>query len=176
MCGSGTILIEAAFIAQHRAPGLGRAFAFEDWPSFDKAGWGERRTRAAAEVRRAPQQIIGSDLNAGSVGVARRNARRAGVLEALSLDRKDATEISPPAGCGPGFIASNLPYGRRVGGGDLIALHGAFGDAVRRFSGWRLVLLTGSERLADALGIPGGQYLDVDNGGLRCVLVIADVP
>jgi len=47
---------------------------------------------------------------------------------------------------------------------------------VRRFSGWRLVLLTGSERLADALGIPGGQYLDVDNGGLRCVLVIADVP
>lgn len=175
MCGSGTILVEAALIAQHRAPGLARSFAFEQWPSFDQAGWAERHARAAAEVRRAPRPIIGSDLNAGSVGVARRNARRAGVLEELTLERRDATEISPPASGAPGLIVSNLPYGRRVGGGDLFALHRAFGAAVRRFSGWRVALLTGSARLADALGIPGGRRLEVDNGGLRCVLVIAEI-
>jgi len=174
MCGSGTILIEAALIAQRRAPGLARTFAFEQWPTFDKAGWTERRARAAAEVRQAPRLIVGSDLNAGSLGVARRNARRAGLLEALMLERKDATEISPPAGRGPGLIVSNLPYGRRVGGGDLVALHRAFGDAVRRFSGWRAALLTGSPRLADALELHG-RRLDVDNGGLHCVLVLAEI-
>jgi putative N6-adenine-specific DNA methylase len=174
MCGSGTFLIEGAWLSQRRAPGLLRTFAFERFPGFDAAAWAERRARAEAEALPAPRAVLrGHDLNAGALGTARRNARRAGV--SLTLERQDVRTLVPPAGLAPGWVVANPPYGKRVGEGeDLPGLYRALGTTLRRsFAGWRAALLVPDEpTLVRALGLPEARSLPVRNGGLRCRLLL----
>ncbi|MHB8872458.1 MAG: THUMP domain-containing class I SAM-dependent RNA methyltransferase [Myxococcaceae bacterium] len=172
MCGSGTIAIEGALIATHRAPGAMRSFGFERFPSHGGAAWKARLERARAEQRPAAHPIFASDLNAGSLGTARRNAKRAGVLDALTLERRDATRLEPPPGVAKGLVASNLPYGKRVGErSDLPKLYRAFGEALRRLEGWRYALLV-AEGDEGALGLRPSRVIPVSNGGIRCGLLL----
>ncbi len=167
MCGSGTLLVEAALIALGRAPGAERHFAFEQHAGFDAKAW-------AAEPRRAGVEhhplLLGTDLNSGALGTARRNARRAGVLELLTLERADATKLAPRPG--PGLVAANLPYGKRVGvRGELAELYAAFGASLRHAArGWRFAFLLREH--ADALGLAIDERFAIDNGGLHCTLVV----
>jgi putative N6-adenine-specific DNA methylase len=174
MCGSGTFLIEGAWMSQQRAPGLGRPFAFERFPGFDAGAWAERRARAEAQALPAPRAVLrGHDLNAGSLGTARRNARRAGVT--LTLERQDVRTLTLPTGLGPGWVVANPPYGKRVGEGeDLPGLYRALGATLRRaFGGWRAAVLVPEETgLIRALALPGARELPVRNGGLRCRLLL----
>ncbi len=176
MCGSGTLAIEGAWLAQHRAPGLARRFAFERFASHDAARWQAELARARAEERPAPFPILAGDLNAGSLGTARRNARRAGLAGELTLERHDATRLEAPAGVVPGLVVANLPYGKRVGDRtELPRLYRDFGAAIRRLKGWRYALLTaeGDER---GLGFEPDRALALSNGGLKCRLLLGRVP
>jgi putative N6-adenine-specific DNA methylase len=139
MCGSGTLLIEAAMIATGMAPGeLGKP------------------------TRKAPALLKGTDLNAGALGVTRRNARRAGVLDALMLERADATKVKPDGAVG--LLVANLPYGKRVAKTDL----SVFTTNLRsQFHGWRFAFL-----LQGALDLPLQREHALNNGGLRCRLCI----
>jgi len=174
MCGSGTLVIEAALRARRMAPGLSRAFAFESWPGTDRAGWAARRARAAAEARPlAPSPIHGSDLNAGALGTVRRNARRAGVLDSLVLARADVRALGPD-GVSPGLLVANLPYGKRVGSrGGMDVTFEAVGEALRgRFSGWRAAVLTDEpRRLERAIGLPLVRAHPLTNGGIPVTLL-----
>jgi putative N6-adenine-specific DNA methylase len=174
MCGSGTFLIEGAWRSMRRAPGLERSFAFERFPGFGKPAWEERLARARAEALPAPRAPLhGFDLNAGALGTARRNARRAGVT--LALERRDVKTLQAPV-AGPGLLVANPPYGKRVGeGGDLPALYRALGATLRRsFQGWRAALLVPEdEGLIRELGLREARRLRVRNGGLRCQLLLA---
>jgi putative N6-adenine-specific DNA methylase len=178
MCGSGTFLVEGAWMSRGRAPGLGRGFAFERFPDFDAAGWAARKARAEAEVLPAPRSVLrGYDLNAGALGTARRNARRAGVT--LMLERQDVRTLTLPEGLGPGLVVANPPYGKRVGEAeDLPGLYRALGQTLRRsFAGWRAAVLIPEDRkLEQALGLPEAKSLPVRNGGLRCRLLLWKVP
>jgi putative N6-adenine-specific DNA methylase len=139
MCGSGTLLIEAALIATGIAPGeLGKP------------------------ARKAAALLKGTDLNAGALGVTRRNARRAGVFEALTLERADATKVKP-AGA-PGLLVANLPYGRRVERLDLKAFTA---NLRASFHGWRFAFL-----LQGPLDLEVTQEHALNNGGLRCRLCL----
>ena len=178
MCGSGTFLIEGAWMSQRRAPGLSRAFAFEAFPHFDAVAWAARKARVEAEALPAPRAVLrGHDLNAGSLGTARRNARRAGVT--LTLERQDVRTLALPAGLGPGLVVANPPYGKRVGEAeDLPGLYRALGATFRRaFAGWRAALLVPEDPgLVRALNLPEGRNLPVRNGGLRCRLLLCELP
>jgi putative N6-adenine-specific DNA methylase len=172
MCGSGTLVIEAAEWAAGLAPGRNRGFAFQGFPGHDLRAF-------AALPRSGPGSsapVLGSDLNAGALGIARRNARRAGVFERLVLERLDATALAPRPGLPPGLVVANLPYGKRVGAkGELRQLFEAVGASVRRAcAGWRFAFLleTGEE----ALGLEVAARHEVANGGLRCHLVTGRVP
>lgn len=139
MCGAGTLLIEAALIA-HGIP-----------PGDLKAGG----TPASFALK-------GTDLNAGALGVTRRNARRAGVT--LTLERADASKIAPPQGP-PGLLVSNLPYGKRVEKGDLDAVMTNF---AAKFRGWRFAfLMQGRLHVLKAT-----EEHELSNGGLRCRLFL----
>ncbi len=176
MCGSGTFLIEAAWMSMRRAPGLSRSFAFEAFPRFDAAAWAARRARAEGEALAAPRGALrGHDINAGSLGTARRNARRAGVT--LTLERQDVRTLVAPQG-GAGFLVANPPYGKRVGEAeDLPGLYRALGATLRKgFGGWRVALLVPEDRgLIQALGLPEAQGMPVRNGGLACRLLLASL-
>jgi putative N6-adenine-specific DNA methylase len=112
--------------------------------------------------RPAPALLKGTDLNAGALGVTRRNARRAGVT--LVLDRADAAKIEPPPGP-PGLLVSNFPYGKRVEKGDLSAVIAHFAE---RFGGWRFAFLM-QGRLT---GLNVKSEHAISNGGLRCRLYV----
>jgi len=180
MCGSGTLPIEGALIALRRAPGRDRRFAFQDFPSFDAARWEAALSRArAGELSKPPAPLLGSDLNAGALGVARRNARRAGVLEHLSLERLDATALKARPTLAPGLVVANLPYGKRVGEvAELSRLYRALGQTLRaQFAGWRAALFYAKDaKLEAALGLPSGTAFELDNGGIACRLVVAEFP
>lgn len=176
MCGSGTLSIEAALIALGRAPGLLRAFAFERWPAHDAAAW--QRERAEAQAAPAPQHrplIFASDLNAGALGTARRNAKRAGVFEVLRLERKDAAALTASAEAPNGLFVANLPYGKRVGEkSELGALFAAVGKTLRTgLAGYRWALLAADEPGLDgALGLDSPRQVKLSNGGIPCRLLL----
>jgi putative N6-adenine-specific DNA methylase len=152
---------EAALIAQGRAPGAQRKFAFAE----DAAWAAEPRTKGTPHK----PLLLGTDLNSGALGTARRNARRAGVLELLTLERLDATKLPPKPG--PGLVISNLPYGKRVGErSELASLYSAFGASLRTAAkGWRFAFLLRDH--ADALGLRIDATDSLDNGGLGCKLI-----
>jgi putative N6-adenine-specific DNA methylase len=177
VCGSGTLVIEAALAARAIAPGLGRSFAAEHWPDAERIDWAGQRDLLRAAVRaRVPASIAGSDNNAGALGTARRNARRAGVLDDLRLERVDVVAAVPGASP-PGLVVGNLPYGLRVGARAGLE---AFDAALARtlggaFAGWRKALLVDDERrLARAGGSPPQSVHRLVNGGIPVVLGVWD--
>jgi putative N6-adenine-specific DNA methylase len=113
LCGSGTLLLEAALWAKNLAPGLGRQrFGFERWASFDDAArreTAEQREAARAGVRREVPPIAGSDVSAVAIEQARSMAERAGV--SLELDTAPISTVEDPT---VAVFVANPPYGRRV--------------------------------------------------------------
>ncbi len=172
MCGSGTLLIEAAWIAMGKAPGALRHFAFESWPSHDVKRW-DARPRVLAPKAQLPV-LLGTDLNSGQLGIARRNAKRAFAFEAITLERMDATKLTPREGA-PGLVVANLPYGIRVGErSELGALYTALGGSLKQAApGWRFAFLL--QEGEDALGLGFDGVHEVNNGGIRCRIVTGKI-
>ena len=111
-CGSGTIVIEAAQIACHIAPGLQRRFAFEKYLPFQAHVWQGLKSQAEAAITAPSAPVFGSDVSFRMVDFAQRNAERAGVAHALQLRGGDALQRMPPAPAGVMLI--NPPYGERI--------------------------------------------------------------
>jgi putative N6-adenine-specific DNA methylase len=177
VCGSGTLVIEAALVARSIAPGLGRSFAAEHWPEAERVDWAGQRDQLRAAVRaHVPASIAGSDNNAGSLGTARRNARRAGVLDDVRLERVDVAAAVPGASLA-GLVVGNLPYGLRVGArAGLEAFDGALARTLgSAFAGWRKAFLVDDERrLARAGGSEPHRVHRLLNGGIPVVLGVWD--
>lgn len=169
MCGSGTIAIEAALLAARRAPGLGRAFAFERWPGHDAARTARLRERLRARERTPPASIAASDRNGGAVRLAVKNAAAAGAATFVRVERRDAAELVPPEG--PGVCLVNPPYGLRLDE-DAAAAWRALAALLPRLGGWTVGVLAPDRGLEKLLGRPPARALPVVNGGLRCRLLV----
>ena len=111
-CGSGTIVIEAAQIACHMAPGLLRRFGFEKLKPYQDAVWQGLRREAQSLITPPVAPVFGSDVSFRMVDFAQRNAERAGVAHALQLRGGDALQRPPPAPSG--LMLLNPPYGERI--------------------------------------------------------------
>lgn len=169
MCGSGTLIIEAAEISLGLAAGRNRKFAFEQFPTHDEKSW-----RALPREKPGKKPLItGSDLNSGALGTARRNAKRAGVLESIKLERIDATKLVAREKAG--LVIANLPYGKRVGERDELGqLYRALGKSLRSACpGWYFGFLL--EGGAEHLGLKIEEGHDVTNGGIGCQVVLGQI-
>jgi len=189
LCGSGTLTIEAAFMAADIAPGLLRAeglngFAFLRWRGHDAAAWerlvGEARERRAAGLGRlkaaAPGQTVGgSDHDSRAVRVAQACVEHAGLGGAVAISQSELSELRAPAA--RGLVAANAPYGERLGRReDAEALTRLLGERLRAgFGGWRATLLAGSPHQAQTIGIPVKRDTALHNGPLECTLAFYEV-
>jgi putative N6-adenine-specific DNA methylase len=171
LCGSGTLPIEAAWIAMRRPPGLTRRrFGFMGWMDYDVAEWAELRDEARRGVLKAlPAPVSGSDIRADAVLHAGQNARAAGIGHLVRFERADVTRLELPAG--PGVVVCNPPYGERIGEErELFALYNGLGELARRSPGWAVWVFTGNPRLASAIGEPD-EVVRLYNGKIPCQLL-----
>ena len=171
MCGSGTILLEAAHMALDIAPGLDRGFAFEKFKNFDSRLWRDLlRQRRARQKPKAPQAIYGSDFSADVLKAARANLMAAGLEKVVGLKRANVLELSAPAK--EGIIVTNPPYGVRLGEQQAMAeFYPKLGDVLKKqFSGWRVYLLSADMRLPKLIRLAVSKRTPLFNGALECRL------
>ncbi|MDP8213381.1 MAG: class I SAM-dependent RNA methyltransferase [Candidatus Zapsychrus exili] len=113
MCGSGTILIEAAMIGRNIAPGLNRNFISEDWPTLDKKFWEDARSFAHAAIRPTGDlKVFGYDIDKERIEGCKANAKNAGVLEDIVFKQQDIKDLKVE--CENGMLISNPPYGVKM--------------------------------------------------------------
>ena len=184
LCGSGTLLIEAACQVLGRAPGLGRSFGFERWPDFDPLLWQQERQAALALDRTGPGQatlspfsladgrplapIVGLEQDPAVLDQAKSNCQAAGVASAIALQLGDCRSFEPPPG--QGILVCNPPYGERLGQKDeLEALYADLGARLKQCcGGWTLWLLSGNPELTGALRMKASRRVPINNGGIDC--------
>ncbi len=171
MCGSGTIVVEAALIALDIAPGLKRTFGFQKLAWYDGPTW--QRIKQAAQRRMLPTPAAGiyaSDEDALAVGRCAANLASAGVAAAVAVER--ASAIARPAPAAAGVIVSNPPYGvRQADAAELAAFYPRLGDALKqRFPGWTAYLFSGDPQLPKLLGLRASRRTPLYNGALECRL------
>ncbi len=176
LCGSGTLAIEAAWIAGDRAPGLSRErWGFSGWLGHMPALWNrllaEARQRREIGLTHIPP-ILASDHDPKAVRAALLNANRAGVANRIGIERRDLVELEPPDGP-PGLLIANPPYGERLGEqDDLAGLYHQIGERLKtRFGGWRAAILTGNPELGKRMGLRAEKTHVFYNGPLECRLL-----
>jgi putative N6-adenine-specific DNA methylase len=167
-CGTGTIPIEAALLGRNMAPGAGRAFASDDWPTISKRLWHEARTEAKdAALRGGPLSIVGSDIDETSLSMARRHARNAAVEADIRFERRDFSEIAPQGDYG--CLISNPPYGERSGDvADAEALAQQSSEVFRRFDTWSLYVLTALANFERLCQRQADRRRKLYNGRIAC--------
>lgn len=177
-CGSGTIAIEAALLARGIAPGSFRErFGFERWREHDAAAWRELQADARKTARPAPKlTLVGYDRDEKALEGARENARAASVEDNLHFELGDALELAPRKGWNA-WIVSNPPYGERVGSErDIEALYRRFGAVLReRCAAYHVALLCPAGTAVRALALPNASTAPIQNGGIECEVVRAEI-
>jgi len=174
LCGSGTLPIEAAWLALRRPPGLTRKrFGFQGWMDFDVRLWTALRDEARRGVLRAlPAPVAGSDARGDAVSFALNNARAAGIGHLLRFEKRDVRDFRPPPGPA-GVLLCNPPYGERLGEEkELRGLYRLLGEVFcRRCPGWTAYVFTGNPRLAAAIGLTPAAEVPLFNGKIPCQLL-----
>jgi 23S rRNA (guanine2445-N2)-methyltransferase / 23S rRNA (guanine2069-N7)-methyltransferase len=173
MCGSGTLVIEAAMIAANVAPGARRHyFGFFGWVGHDRLTWERVKRDALAREQKPAYRLRGVDADGAVLAAARENAARAGLGELVTFDHGRLADARPAA-AGAGFLATNPPYGVRLEDRETArALMKQLGEVLRaNFSGWDAVILAGSADAGLELGIRAERVHTVWNGALECRLL-----
>lgn len=149
MCGSGTILIEAALLARNIAPGLQREFAAAGWPIIEAAHWQTAREAArAARKPGPPLQLLGYDVDETAVVAARLNAANAGVAEDITFAQKDVRDLWIDREFGT--LICNPPYGRRLSDfQQMNQMYIALNKMLRKKTGWAACILTADPKFPD---------------------------
>ncbi|MEL6347446.1 MAG: THUMP domain-containing protein [Myxococcota bacterium] len=179
MCGSGTLVLEAAAMARDRAPGLmRRRWGFSAWRGHDRAVW-KALLDEAHERRRAgqahPSRFQGRDQDPAAVRAARHNAQRLG-LKGIDLRRAPMKSMMP-FGDQPGMVFTNPPYGERLGTEEeAAALFGRLGDTLRwKMLGWSAYVLAPVGPLSRSVGLRTRARHVVFNGPIECRLLAFDI-
>ncbi|MEC9482099.1 MAG: bifunctional 23S rRNA (guanine(2069)-N(7))-methyltransferase RlmK/23S rRNA (guanine(2445)-N(2))-methyltransferase RlmL, partial [Halomonas sp.] len=183
LCGSGTLLIEAALMAADVAPGLLRPrYGFEGWAGHDMALWRELKREAEARAslgrRRIRSRLYGFDQSPQALSAAKTNAMRAGIPALIELRGASVAQLERPEDAqGPGLILTNPPYGERIGElPELVPLYAALGERARvAFTGWTLALFTGNPDLGHRTGLRAEKQYAFKNGPLDCKLLMIPV-
>ncbi len=184
MCGSGTILTEAAQMLAGIPPGARRSFAFEKFTPFVKEEWLSIKGSVKPNPLPTEPTIFGSDISGDMIVMARNNLRRAGIPFDIPLKQIEAQEVKPPSEK-PGIILTNPPYGERIDvrgdrsmGEDELAKNffSAFSATLKqRFAGWQVFLFTADLGVPKMLRLKESRKTPFFNGAIECRLFRFDM-
>ena len=167
MCGSGTLLIEAALIARNMAPGLFRKeFAFEKWPDFD-ADLFDTIYNDESQEREFNHHIYGYDVDIKAVNTARLNVRAAGLTNDITVEEADFKNFQQPKE--KAIMVTNPPYGERISTPDLLGTYKMIGERLKhQFQGNDAWVLSYREECFDQIGLKPSIKIPLFNGSLEC--------
>ncbi|MDX9970355.1 MAG: class I SAM-dependent RNA methyltransferase [Candidatus Gracilibacteria bacterium] len=171
LCGTGTILIEAAMLAKNIAPGLKRNFVSQTWDLIDENYWNEALNEAKnAERKDVKFKFYGSDIDSLAIKIAKENAKKAGVASYLEFKVADLRDITPP--CERGIIICNPPYGERLmDEKNVLQLYRDMGDKFfEDFPGWDYFVLTSNNAFEKAMDARADKNRKLFNGKILCYL------
>ena len=167
MCGSGTMPIEAAMIATNTAPGLNRNFAAEDWHFIREPAFPAARERAMDSIIKTPFDITGCDIDARSVDLCKKHAKKAGVMvnwrvaPVQSLDERRTG----------GVLCCNPPYGERLlEKKDAEKLYREMHGIFSRLDGWSVNIIASHPEFERIYGQRADKRRKLSNGGMVCTL------
>ena len=177
MCGSGTLLIEAAQMEAQIAPQLYRLhWGFDFWQGHNQAAWEKVKEEALALAEAEKQRensphFYGFDLDHRVLQKAKQNAKNAGVAHLIQWQQGDVAAIKNPSPNVAGTVICNPPYGERLGTTPaLIALYSVFGQRLKQqFAGWNASIFSGEPSLLDCLRLRSHRQFKAKNGPLDCV-------
>jgi putative N6-adenine-specific DNA methylase len=166
MCGSGTLVIEAAMIAKGIPPGMYRkSFGFEQWPDFNE--------KLFAEIcngdyeKKYSGKIIGSDISVKDIAIARANINNASLSKVIDLQVHDFLDLEPPFS--NGIIITNPPYGERMKPQSIADLYASVGNTLKnKFSGFEAWIISSSLDGMKSVGLKPAKKIDLFNGALAC--------
>ena len=177
MCGSVTLLIEAAQMEAQIAPQLYRLhWGFNFWQGHNQVAWEKVKEEALAlaeaeKQRENPPHFYGFDLDHRVLQKAKQNAKNAGVAHLMQWQQGDVAAIKNPSPNVAGTVICNPPYGERLGTTPaLIALYSVFGQRLKQqFAGWNASIFSGEPSLLDCLRLRSHRQFKAKNGPLDCV-------
>ncbi|MAY37029.1 MAG: bifunctional 23S rRNA (guanine(2069)-N(7))-methyltransferase RlmK/23S rRNA (guanine(2445)-N(2))-methyltransferase RlmL [Spongiibacteraceae bacterium] len=183
MCGSGTLLIEAAWMAMDIAPGLlRRRWGFDQWQGHVPALWARLREEALERRRqgfdRQWPEIRGYDASGSAVATAQENIESAGLKGRVRVSRRELAEFAKPTHTDlpTGLVVCNPPYGERLGDeASLVHLYRYLGNALKDFIGWRAAVITGNPHLGKAMAWHSHQQYRMLNGSIESRLLLFDL-
>lgn len=183
LCGSGTLLIEAAMMAADVAPGLRRIrFGFEGWKGHDAQMWKMLRDDAEARASSGLQQLrsvfFGFDQDPTVLNDAKRNAQEAQLSGFMQFGRQSLEHLHRPHELDkPGLVISNPPYGERLNADEnIVALYRLLGEKLKtEFPGWHASVITSEDSLGRAIGLHAEKKYRLYNGALECTLFNFDL-
>lgn len=167
MCGSGTLLIEAALIVQNMSPGIFRKqYAFEKWPDFDKDLF-DYIYNDDSQEREFNHHIYGFDIDTKAVNTARLNVKAAGFSKIISVEQQDFKDFVQPQE--KAVLITNPPYGERISTPNLLATYKMIGEKLKHdFKGNEAWVLSYREECFNQIGLRPSIKIPVYNGSLEC--------
>ncbi|MGI6341817.1 MAG: THUMP domain-containing class I SAM-dependent RNA methyltransferase [Bacteroidales bacterium] len=169
MCGSGTILIEAAMYANNFPAGMYRTkFGFMNWKDFDEDLWKQVKQDAFDNVVEFEHEILGYDNSRKNLAVAKANINNARLHLDIKVDIEDIENLKNNTEKG-GVIVINPPYGERIKTKDIISLYKSIGNTLKReFSGYNAGIISADENAIKFIGLKPSKRHTVYNGQLEC--------
>jgi len=167
MCGSGTLLIEAALIALNIPPGIYRSsFAFEKWNDFDEELFDALYNDDSYE-RPFNFKIYGSDNSPRAIKIAEQNIKSTGLSKYIELQVMPVQKLEAPApNC---MVVTNPPYGERITSDDIYGLYASLGTTVKhKFAGSTVWVISSHEECLDKIGLKPTERIRLLNGSLDC--------
>lgn len=167
MCGSGTLLIEAALIARNMSPGIFRKeFAFEKWPDFDQELF-DRIYNDESQESEFTHHIYGYDIDMKAVNTARLNVKAAGLTKDITIEQADFKNFKKPQE--PSILITNPPYGERISTPNLLGTYKMIGERLKHeFMGNDAWILSYREECFEQIGLKPSIKIPVYNGSLEC--------
>ena len=168
MCGSGTLLIEAAYLAMNYPPCLNREdFGFFSWKDFDQTLWRKVVNDAKAQIKHELPEIYGSDIEAKAIRISKTNIKNAELEEYISLKRMPFEEYTPPETSGT--VVMNPPYGERLEKEKITEFYSMMGSKFKHtYKGYSVWLISSNSEAIKSIGLRPEKKIVLYNGGLEC--------
>ena len=167
MCGSGTILTEAAMIAMNMPPNLRRKdFGFRTWPEYSPILWNRVKSEEESKMRKPNLDLIGIDVDESVAQLARKALGKIGLRREVRIKNADFRDFKPINDSG--MIITNPPYGERIGD-DMIDFYKTMGDAFKQnFAGYDAWLISSNKKALKQIGLKDSERIKLYNGKLEC--------